>query len=87
MEHRLNGQYMIEGFSAGFFFVLGGLGFIILNLAADENLSERNRYIYLGGGVLCIVIAYNVVMTFLRMKVPGNALQLYVFIFFIGYLQ
>lgn len=71
MEHRLNGQYMIEGFSAGFFFSLAGLGFIVLNWSTEEGASTRNRYIYLGAGVLLVIVSYNVLMTFLRMKVPG----------------
>jgi hypothetical protein len=71
MEYRINGQYMIEGFTAGFLFCLGGLGFIGLNLATDAGWSQRNRYIFLGVGVGAVIIAYNVCIMFLRMKVPG----------------
>lgn len=72
MEYRINGQYLIEGFSAGFLCSLGGLGFIILNLTATKSdMSQLNRYIFLGVGTIFIVAAYNILLMFLRMKVPG----------------
>jgi hypothetical protein len=71
MEYRINGQYMIEGFTAGALFCLGGLGFIALNLATDTAWSQRSRYVFLGVGVGAVVVAYNVCIMFLRMKVPG----------------
>lgn len=71
MEYSLNGQYMIEGFTAGFLFSLGGLGFIIMNLAVNRKYSKVNQYIILGAGILCVVAAYNVLLMFLRMKIPG----------------
>lgn len=71
MEYSLSGQYMIEGFAAGFLFSLGGIGFIIMNLAVNQKYSKFNQYIILGAGILCVVIAYNVLLMFLRMKIPG----------------
>ncbi|MCI18182.1 oligosaccharyltransferase complex subunit OSTC-like, partial [Trifolium medium] len=37
MSGRVNGQYIIEGLSSGFMFVLGGIGIIMLDLALDRN--------------------------------------------------
>ncbi|KAL0490922.1 oligosaccharyltransferase complex subunit OSTC [Acrasis kona] len=71
MEWRMNGQYMIEGFTAGFLFCLGGLGFIALHVAAEQQWTLRNRYLLIGAGVACIVVAYNVCIMFLKMKVGG----------------
>ncbi|KAL9653644.1 hypothetical protein ABK040_009121 [Willaertia magna] len=74
LEYRLNGQYIVEGFTAGFLFSLGGLGFIALNWSADPQSSSRSRYIFLTIGIFTILIAYNVLIMFLRMKIP-NYLQ------------
>jgi len=74
LEYRLNAQYVIEGFSAGFLFSLGGLGFICLNWAADPTSSTRSRYIFLGLGAGLVIVSYNVLIMFLKMKIP-NYLQ------------
>ncbi|KAG2381394.1 hypothetical protein C9374_006383 [Naegleria lovaniensis] len=74
LEYRLNAQYVIEGFSAGFLFSLGGLGFISLNWAADPSATSRARYIFLGLGAFLVILAYNVLIMFLKMKIP-NYLQ------------
>ncbi|GFQ07072.1 putative oligosaccharyltransferase complex subunit cg9662 [Phtheirospermum japonicum] len=34
---RVHGQYIIEGLSSGFMFVLGGVGIVLLDLALDKN--------------------------------------------------
>eukprot|EP01099_Mayorella_cantabrigiensis_P008838 TRINITY_DN877_c0_g1_i2.p1 TRINITY_DN877_c0_g1~~TRINITY_DN877_c0_g1_i2.p1 ORF type:complete len:169 (-),score=51.41 TRINITY_DN877_c0_g1_i2:74-520(-) len=68
---RINGQFIIEGLSAGFLFVLGGMGFIILDGANKKLLSERNRFLLILTGVIFIVAAYNLLVLFIRMKVPG----------------
>ncbi|EFC35611.1 predicted protein [Naegleria gruberi] len=74
LEYRLNAQYVIEGFSAGFLFTIGGLGFISLNWAADPSTTTRSRYIFLGLGIFLIIIAYNTLIMFLKMKIT-NYLQ------------
>lgn len=71
LEHRMNAQYMIEGFSAGFMFVLGGLGFLVSNWAVGPNFPQKYRYMAFVVGGLLIVGAYNLNMTFLKLKVPG----------------
>jgi len=71
LQYRINGQYIIEGLAAGFLFVVGGAGFIILNKANHKNTFETNRWIFLICGAVCILLAYNLTIVFLRMKLPG----------------
>jgi hypothetical protein len=72
LEYRMNGQYMIEGFSAGLLFVMGGMGFIISNWAAAAKLSkEQYRYILFVVGALMVVLSFHMTVVFLRYKVPG----------------
>jgi len=71
MQHRINGQFIIEGLSAGILFVIGGLGFIILDNSHDKLTTTTNRYLLIISGVLCIVLSYNLSILFLRIKLPG----------------
>eukprot|EP01132_Coremiostelium_polycephalum_P005016 gene5016-6245_t len=64
--YRVNGQFIIEGLSAGTIFMLGALGYIIL----DYNKQKNNVYLFAIGLVL-IVMTYNIAIVFLRMKIPG----------------
>jgi hypothetical protein len=69
LEYRINGQYIIEGLTAGSMFAIGALGFIILDRASDKSNSQRNRYLLLLAGALCVLIAYNLCIVFLKKKV------------------
>lgn len=71
LQYRVNGQYIIEGLSAGLLFCLGAVGFIIMDKANQKYILTRNRYLLVLAGLLCIVVAYNLSLVFLRMKVPG----------------
>lgn len=71
MEGRINGQYIIEGLSAGFMFVLGGLGLILIDLGCDRMKPKNMRMTFIGTGFGLAVIAYLMSMLFLRIKVPG----------------
>ncbi|KAF2074959.1 hypothetical protein CYY_003744 [Polysphondylium violaceum] len=64
--YRINAQFIIEGLSAGFIFMLGALGFIIL----DFNSKKNNSYLF-AIGLSLIVATYNIAIVFLRMKIPG----------------
>ncbi|XP_042049863.1 oligosaccharyltransferase complex subunit ostc-A-like isoform X1 [Salvia splendens] len=44
MPGRVNGQYIIEGLSSGFMFVLGGTGIVLLDLALDKNRAKSVKY-------------------------------------------
>ncbi|KAK6139791.1 hypothetical protein DH2020_026467 [Rehmannia glutinosa] len=68
---RVNGQYIIEGLSSGFMFVLGGVGIVLLDLALDKNRAKSVKVSYASAGVAFIVISYVMSMLFIRIKIPG----------------
>jgi hypothetical protein len=68
---RVNGQYIIEGLSSGFMFLLGGIGIILLDLAADRTRPRSLRVSLGGSGAVAVIIAYAMVLLFLRIKIPG----------------
>ncbi|EGC34536.1 hypothetical protein DICPUDRAFT_92195 [Dictyostelium purpureum] len=71
--YRINAQYIIEGLSAGFIFLLGALGYIILDL----NSKKNNSYVF-AVGLALIVASYNIAIVFIRMKIPGyNPISIY----------
>eukprot|EP00004_Rigifila_ramosa_P011339 TRINITY_DN2408_c0_g4_i1.p1 TRINITY_DN2408_c0_g4~~TRINITY_DN2408_c0_g4_i1.p1 ORF type:complete len:160 (+),score=27.59 TRINITY_DN2408_c0_g4_i1:42-482(+) len=71
LEYRLNGQFIIEGLSAGMVFCFGSLGFILLDKSNDKFLSRSTRYAFLGVGMLLILGTYNLIMVFIKIKMPG----------------
>ncbi|PIN13479.1 putative membrane protein [Handroanthus impetiginosus] len=68
---RVNGQYIIEGLSSGFMFVLGGIGIVLLDLALDKNRAKSVKVSYASAGVTFVVISYVMSMLFVRIKIPG----------------
>ncbi|KAE8674999.1 hypothetical protein F3Y22_tig00111708pilonHSYRG00514 [Hibiscus syriacus] len=68
---RVNGQYIIEGLSSGFMFVLGGIGIVLLDLALDKNRARSIKVSYSIAGIFSIVIAYVMTLLFVRIKIPG----------------
>ncbi|CAA0818750.1 Oligosaccharyltransferase complex/magnesium transporter family protein [Striga hermonthica] len=71
LQGRVNGQYIIEGLSSGFMFVLGGLGIVMLDLALDKNRAKSVKVSYATAGVTFVVISYVMSMLFVRIKIPG----------------
>ncbi|KAK7281196.1 hypothetical protein RIF29_08962 [Crotalaria pallida] len=71
MSGRVNGQYIIEGLSSGFMFVLGGIGIVLLDLALDRNRAKSVKVSYASAGVSSVVLAYIMTMLFIRIKIPG----------------
>lgn len=68
---RVNGQYIIEGLSSGFMFVLGGVGIILLDLALDKNRAKSVKVSYATAGISSVVLAYIMSMLFIRIKIPA----------------
>ncbi|XAR49516.1 hypothetical protein NMG60_11032749 [Bertholletia excelsa] len=68
---RVNGQYIIEGLSSGFMFVLGGVGIVLLDLALDRNRAKSVKVSFASAGVSSVVIAYVMSMLFIRIKIPA----------------
>ncbi|ERN07447.1 hypothetical protein AMTRI_Chr12g275290 [Amborella trichopoda] len=71
MSGRVNGQYIIEGLSSGFMFVLGGVGIILMDLALDKNKARSVRVSFAATGITSVLIAYVMSMLFIRIKIPG----------------
>jgi len=72
LQHRINGQFIIEGLSAGLLFSVGGLGYIILDISNRKNTSDTPRFLLIIAGGICCVLSYVLVIVFLRIKIPGN---------------
>ncbi|XP_038879525.1 oligosaccharyltransferase complex subunit OSTC-like [Benincasa hispida] len=68
---RVNGQYIIEGLSSGFMFVLGGMGIVLMDLALDRNRAKSVKVSYASAGISSVVIAYVMSMLFIRIKIPA----------------
>ena len=71
LSGRVNGQYIIEGLSSGFMFVLGGVGLIMMDIASEKARARNVRLSFMGAGVTCVFIAYVMSMLFLRIKIPS----------------
>ncbi|CAL0327893.1 unnamed protein product [Lupinus luteus] len=71
MPGRVNGQYIIEGLSSGFMFVLGGIGIVFLDLGLDRNRAKSVKVSYVTAGVSSVVFAYIMTMLFIRIKIPA----------------
>ncbi|KAL6194543.1 hypothetical protein ACLB2K_035625 [Fragaria x ananassa] len=67
---RVNGQYIIEGLSSGFMFVLGGVGIVLMDLALDRNRAKSVKVSYATAGISSVVLAYVMSMLFIRIKIP-----------------
>ena len=71
LSGRVIGQYIIEGLSSGFMFVLGGIVIVLMDLALGKNRARTIRISYASAGISSIVIAYIMSMLFIRIKIPG----------------
>ncbi|EEF47946.1 oligosaccharyltransferase complex subunit ostc [Ricinus communis] len=71
LSGRVNGQYIIEGLSSGFMFLLGGTGIMLMDLALDKNRAKSVKVSYASAGISSIVIAYVMSMLFIRIKIPA----------------
>lgn len=70
MQHRVNGQYIMEGLASSFLFTLGSLGFIILERANTSGISKLNRTMLLAFGFFCVVAAFLACRVFMGIKLP-----------------
>jgi len=71
MPGRVNGQYIIEGLSSGFMFVLGGVGIVFMDLALDRNRDKSVKTSFATAGISSVVLAYVMSMLFIRIKIPA----------------
>lgn len=59
------------GLAAGAMFCLAGTGVIVLHWSNRKDHSETNRFLLILCGFLLIVVGYNLLTLFLRIKFPG----------------
>ena len=71
MAYRINGQYIVEGFLAAFFMILGALGVILLTKATKKSNSGIVRNGFLVIGALFFIFGYYMLVSFLKLKIPG----------------
>lgn len=71
LKYRVNGQYIMEGLSAGVVFAIGALGVIGLDRIELPSLTSQTRFYRAIGGVICVAVTYMIAISFLRIKVPG----------------
>ncbi|GFQ03753.1 putative oligosaccharyltransferase complex subunit cg9662 [Phtheirospermum japonicum] len=57
LPSQVDGQYIMEGLSSGFMFVLGGIRIVLLDLALDKNRSKSVKVSYASFGVAFVVIS------------------------------
>jgi oligosaccharyltransferase complex subunit OSTC len=67
MEGRVNGQYIVEGLSAGTMIGLGALGLILLD--KGKELRDAGHWIIVIIGCALSLMSYNILMLFLSKKV------------------
>ena len=70
MQHRVNGQYIMEGLASSFLFTLGSLGFIILERSNISGISKLNRTMLLAFGFFCVLAAFVACRIFMGIKLP-----------------
>ena len=70
MQYRVYGQYIMEGLASSFMYILGGLGFIILERSNSTGLSKLHRTMLLSFGFFCVVAAFIACRIFMTMKLP-----------------
>ena len=79
LVHQINRQYIIERMAAAFMIFLAGLGAIMFtnfgkhtvkSAAAKSWSPQFHHYVNLGFGVVLLVIGYNLLTVFMRIKIP-----------------
>ncbi|KAM3760846.1 hypothetical protein ACB098_01G223300 [Castanea mollissima] len=73
LQGRVNGQYIIEGLSSGFMFILGGLGIVLLDLGLDRNRAKSVKVSYAAAGISSVIIAYVMIIGIIAINFLGNA--------------
>jgi len=71
MQYRINGQYIVEGLSSSFMFLLGGLGFIVLDQTHTVGMPKLNRMMLQLIGFMFLLVSFSCCWIFMKMKLPG----------------
>lgn len=67
---RINGQYILEGMAAAIVFVIGSVGFIILDKAYQHGLKRNHRLLLLIIGGISVTLSFIVINVFMFLKLP-----------------
>lgn len=70
MTWRMNGQYILEGLAASFMFVVGSLGFIVLDKMNETRMTKINRILLMALGIGCVLLSFITLRIFMRTKLP-----------------
>lgn len=70
MQNRINGQYIVEGVSAGLMFALVLFGFLLLEWSAQPGSHKSLRYVMLGLGAALVSLGFNLATLFFKIKLP-----------------
>ena len=70
MQNRINGQYIVEGISAGLMFALVLFGFLLLDWSARPGSHRSLRYVMLGLGAALVSFGFNLATLFFKIKLP-----------------
>ena len=70
VKYRINGQFILEGLSAGMMFGLGGLGFVLVDVSRRAS-AKTSKTVFLIAGLISIVVAYNALFFFIKQKLPN----------------
>jgi hypothetical protein len=70
LAYRINGQYIMEGLVASFMFLMGGMGFVILENCNNPLTSKNNRVMMLSLGFGMVLIGFLTTRMFMRIKLP-----------------
>ena len=68
---ELKEQQVMEGILAAALFVLGGLGFVLVDRAEDRYEDQKIRLLKLIAGAILVIGCYNVAMVLMRVKLSG----------------
>ena len=70
MAYRVNGQFIMEGLASSFMFVMGGVGFIVLDQTHSPSTPKFNRILLIFIGFACSIIAAIACYAFMKIKLP-----------------
>eukprot|EP00201_Polytomella_parva_P006055 CAMPEP_0175077904 /NCGR_PEP_ID=MMETSP0052_2-20121109/23729_1 /TAXON_ID=51329 ORGANISM="Polytomella parva, Strain SAG 63-3" /NCGR_SAMPLE_ID=MMETSP0052_2 /ASSEMBLY_ACC=CAM_ASM_000194 /LENGTH=119 /DNA_ID=CAMNT_0016347581 /DNA_START=129 /DNA_END=488 /DNA_ORIENTATION=+ len=74
VQYRLNAQYIMEGLCGGFFYTLGGLGLVLLDVCRSPKLKGFVKGFTFKCGAFAFLLSIALVSIFVRFKMP-NYLQ------------
>jgi hypothetical protein len=66
MASHVNGQYIMEDFSAASILTLDGFGFLLLNQTNNPNMPRLNRVLMILCSFIFILLAYSAAKIFIR---------------------